>query len=252
MNDIARIARLGVIGIGLSIGAAVAATPGIASADLFPPPFDPNDFAISLNGMTLFQVGSATATSGLGDFAIADGAGSNAVADGGFGDFASADGSGSFAAAGSDAAGATGNNFDSASAFGDGTIAEAGFNGSGDSASVVGNDAVSFVGFNGSFDSVSAVGNDTLAEAGLGTVAAPANFDFASVWGILTATPNIATVDAIGGTGDLAFVVDPLGSIGSEAFAGLGNNFDLAGAWGDDLNVVSTLADFIFHIAPFF
>jgi hypothetical protein len=226
MGTASRIGRLGMLAGGLGVAAAVAATPGTASADPFPPPFDPNDFAISLNGMTLFQVGSATATSGLGDFAIADGANSNAVADGGFGDFASADGIGSFA--------------------------EAGFNGSGDSANVAGDGSVAFVGFNGSGDSASAIGNDTLAEAGLGTVAVPANFDFASDWGTLTAIPDVATVDAIGGSGDLAFVVDPLGTIGSEAFAGLGNNFDLAGVFGDNLIVDSVLSDFLFHIAPFF
>jgi hypothetical protein len=252
MSTAPRIGRLAMLAGGLGIAAAVAATPGTASADPFPPPFDPNDFAISLNGMTLFQVGSATATSGLGDFAIADGANSNAVADGGFGDFASADGSDSFAAAGSTLANATGNNFDFASADGIGSFAEAGFNGSGDSASVAGDGSVAFVGFNGSGDSVSAIGNDTLAEAGLGTVAVPANFDFASDWGTLTAIPDVATVDAIGGSGDLAFVVDPLGTIGSEAFAGLGNNFDLAGVFGDNLIVDSVLSDFLFHIAPFF
>jgi hypothetical protein len=240
------------LAVGLGIGAAVAAAPGTASADPFPPPFDPNDFAISLNGMTLFEVGSAHATSGLGDFAIADGANSNAVAYGGFGDFASADGSGSFAAAGSLVANATGNNFDFASADGIGGSAQAGFNGSGDSASAAGDGSVALAGFHGSGDSVSAVGNDTLAEAGLGTAAVPANFDFASDWGTLTAMPNVATVDAIGGSGDLAFVVDPLGTIGSEAFAGLGHNFDLAGVFGDNLIVDSVLSDFLVHIAPFF
>jgi hypothetical protein len=51
---------------------------------------------------------------------------------------------------------------------------------------------------------------------------------------------------------DLAFVLDPFGLIGSRAEAGFGPNFDLAGALGDKLTVDSILADFIFHIAPFF
>jgi hypothetical protein len=32
---------------------------------------------------------------------------------------------------------------------------------------------------------------------------------------------------------DLAFVIDPFGTVGSEAMAGFGNNFDLAGVFGD-------------------
>jgi hypothetical protein len=51
---------------------------------------------------------------------------------------------------------------------------------------------------------------------------------------------------------DLAFVIDPFGTVGSEAMAGFGNNFDLAGAVGDNLTAASTLSDFLFHIAPFF
>lgn len=251
MGAPARIGRLSVLTIGLGIGAAVATAPGIASADVFPPPFDPNNFAISIDGITLFQVGTAHATSGLGDFAIADGAGSDAGAFGGFFDFARADGVDSIAIAGQGDPGETGS-FDSASAVGTDSRAEAGMNGSFDSASSDGHGSFALAGFDGSGDSASAVGNDALAEAGVGTAAVPANFDFASDWGTLTAMPNVATVEALGGTGDLAFVVDPLGVIGSEAFAGLGNNFDVAGVWGDNLIVESILSDFLVHIAPFF
>jgi hypothetical protein len=250
MGTPARMGRLSVLTIGLGIGAAMATAPGIASADVFPPPFDPNNFAISIDGIT-FQVGTAHATSGMGDFAIADGAGSDASAFGGIFDFASADGTGSVAIAGQGDPGETGS-FDSASAVGIDSRAEAGLTGSFDSASSTGNDSFALAGFFGSGDSASAVGNDTLAEAGLGTAALPANFDLASDWGTLTAMPSVATVLAEGGSNDVAFVVDPFGTIGSEAFAGFGGNFDLAGAWGDDLMVLSTLADFIFHIAPFF
>lgn len=245
-----RVGRLSLLTIGLGIGAAVAAAPGIASADVFAP-FDPNNFAISFDGITLFQIGTAHASSGLGDFAIADGAGSDASAFGGLFDFASADGAGSVAIAGQGDPGETGS-FDSASAVGIDSRAEAGLTGSFDSASSTGNGSFALAGFFGSGDSASAVGNDALAEAGVGTAAAPANFDFASDWGTLTALPNVATVEALGGTGDFAFVVDPFGNIGSEAFAGLGNNFDVAGAWGDNLIVDSILSDFLVHIAPFF
>jgi hypothetical protein len=283
MKDIARIGRIGVLAVGLGIGAAVAALPGTASADPFSPfdpndfatsvdglgigaamaaapetasaipaSFDPNDFAISVGGITLFQVGTATATSGMGDIAIADGANSRAVADDGFGDFARADGTGSIAVAGSDAANATGNNFDSASAAGDGSVADAGFTGSFDSASADGTGSVAFPGVDGSVDSASAAGNGALAEAGAGTLLAPANFDFASDLANLTTIPNIAEALAEQGSGDLAFVLDPFGLIGSQAEAGFGGSFDLAGALGDNLTVDSILTDFILHIAPLF
>lgn len=251
MATSARIGRLSVLTIGLGIGAAMATAPGIASADVFPPPFDPNNFAISIDGITLFQVGTAHATSGLGDFAIADGAGSDASAFGGIFDFASADGAGSFAIAGQGDPGETGS-FDSASAVGTDSRAEAGLTGSFDSASSTGNDSFALAGFFGSGDSASAVGNDTLAEAGLGTASAPANFDFASDLTNFTTVPNVATVLAEGGSNDVAFVVDPFGAIGSEAFAGFGGNFDLAGAFGDNFDINSILSDFLSHIAPFF
>lgn len=243
------VGRVGGLAVGLGIGMAAAALPGVASADPFPPPFDPNNFAISIDGITLFQDGTAHAISGLGDFAIADGANSEAVAidgfgdvasaDGansvaaaerGFGDFASADGAGSFAFAGSNIDGTTGNNFDFASALGT---------------------SVAHAGFYGSFDSASAVGDSTNADAGFGNAATPANFDFANAWANLTtATATVAHAEA--GSNDGAFIVDPFGSLGSEATAGMGGNFDLAGVLGDDLNVMAVLSDFLFHIAPFF
>jgi hypothetical protein len=75
------IGRIGILAAGLGIGAAIACTPGIASAD--PVSFDPNDIAISFDGYSLFHEGSASADSGsVGDFnfAFADGAGADAVA----------------------------------------------------------------------------------------------------------------------------------------------------------------------------
>jgi hypothetical protein len=74
MRNDGRIGRLGLLA-GLGLVAALA-TPGAASADTF----DPNDFAISIDGITLFQVGTATAHSALGDIAIADGNNSTAIA----------------------------------------------------------------------------------------------------------------------------------------------------------------------------
>ena len=53
-------------------------------------------------------------------------------------------------------------------------------------------------------------------------------------------------------TTDTAFVDDLFGQMGSTALAGLGNNFDLAGAVGDNLSAGAFGADFLAHILPFF
>jgi hypothetical protein len=251
-------ARLGMLAVGLGIGVAVAATPGTASAT--------TDIDISIDGIDVFNGGgTATAESGMGDMAIAFGPNSFAVAEGGFGDYASAFSTGSVGAgavAGTELSTDTGNNFDFASAFGNDSEANAGgFAGttghSFDFASAFGNVSVAD-GFGGSHDYASSVGDEVESLAG-GSIngAPPADFDSASIWGNLF-TPN--TIEAIaggggfglGGSNDVAFVIDPFGTIGSEAMAGLGNNFDLAGALGDNLNAMATGADFLFHIAPLF
>jgi hypothetical protein len=264
MDTAKRMGRLCALAVGLGIGAAVAATPGTASAT--------TDFDISIDGMDVFNGGgTATATSVLGDMAIAFGPNSNAVAEGGFGDFASAFSTGSigvFAIAGEDAVGATGNNFDFATASGDDSFASAGnpfglfpdtTGSSFDFASTVGNDSVAHAGDNGGGDYASAVGDNVESLAGgSANLTSPADFDWASVWGNLSASTTNLT-EAIaggglngGGSDDLAFVLDPFGTVGSEALAGLGNNFDLAGVFGDNLTAMSTFADFLSHIAPFF
>ena len=159
--------------------AAVAATPGIASAT--------SDFDISIDGIDVFNGGgSATAESGMGDVAIAFGPNSNAISEGGLGDFASAfstGSSGAIAIAGSQDVGASGNNFDYASAVGNNANAFAGHPlaadifpnatpSSFDSASDFGGDgtngiSVALAGFNGSFDSANAIGETGGATAGL-------------------------------------------------------------------------------------
>src|SRR5689334_4505940 len=136
MRHTADIGRLSMMAAGLAIAAAMASIPQVAAADPIDwgtaahdaasdlagstgaapdaLTFDPNNFAVSIDGMT-FQVGSAHADSGQGDIAIADGAFSHANALGGFGDFASAYGPHSTAMAG-DGSMDSGNNFDFASA----------------------------------------------------------------------------------------------------------------------------------------
>jgi hypothetical protein len=107
------LSRLGVLAVGLGIGAAVASTPGIACADEL-------DFQISIDGYDLIPAAdtSALATSGLGDIAIAYGDGSLAAATDGYGDFAEAVGTDSLAVAGQSSS----SNFDSAIDIGNDTV----------------------------------------------------------------------------------------------------------------------------------
>jgi hypothetical protein len=283
--------RFAGLAVGLGLGAAVASTPGIASADtpatdtfswlagLDPgdlsaaalPAASPFDLDISVDGFTLLDLGTgASATSGMGDIAIAFGAGSAAVAEGGFGDYALADSTGSSGAsafAGDEVDGATGNNFDFASAIGNDSIAQAGNPSGGfpdatgssfDFASAAGGGSAADAGFNGSGDSASADGQNVESLAGFSSNAAdPANFDSASVLGN-SSTPTTLTSEAIaggggaglGGSGDSAFVVDPFGTVGSTATAGLGFNSDLAGVFGDALNATATSANNVVDILP--
>jgi hypothetical protein len=206
MNHAKAIGRLSILAVGLGIGAALAYAPGVAAADPVSP-LDPNvaaasvdgvtgtlgtaatdpaalpvlDIAISFSGITLLQEGSATATSGIGDLAIALGAGSDADANFGIFDTAFADGTGSdaFATAGS---------LDTASAVGTGSVATAGF-GNGDVASVFNTGSAldsagagGAAGNLGSNDIAFILGTGSTADAGA-DVSAPGNFDLAAVFG---------------------------------------------------------------------
>jgi hypothetical protein len=149
MMDVHGMARVGVLAVGLGIGAAWAHTP-LASADsssdaastidsllsgAVPAPATPIDLDISFDGYTIYDGGgTALAETTTGDYslAIADGAdsyagasgiggsasaygtGAHAYAQGGTGDYALASGTNANAEAGSLASGATGNNYDSA------------------------------------------------------------------------------------------------------------------------------------------
>jgi hypothetical protein len=272
MKNALGIGRLGMLAVGLGIVAAVAATPGIASAT--------SDFDISIDGIDVFNGGgSATAESGMGDVAIAFGPNSNAISEGGLGDFASAfstGSSGAIAIAGSQAADASGNDFDYANAVGNNATAMAGYPfvadglpsaipSSFDSASDFGGDgtngiSVALAGLNGSFDSANAFGETGGATAGLSPDADdPANFDTATYFGnLFLDTREIGGAfagggpESLGGSNDTAFVDDLFGQVSSTAMAGLGNNFDLAGAVGDNLSADAFGADFLAHILPFF
>jgi hypothetical protein len=231
MKHATRIGRLAGLAVGFGIGAALAATPGVASAD---------DFQISFDGMDLFPTAGneATATTVAGDFglAIAIGDGANASIDAGSGDYALADGTTSSAIIGqygpSDLSSAVANGTDSSAQVSDGNY---------DFASANGDQSLAGAGY-GNFDTATANGTDSgaLASGAIvnNTTLVPGNDDFASAWGPHTIASAGVIVDPLNPTAssnDVAPVFDPFGTVGSEAFAG-GGNFDLAAIFGDGFN----------------
>jgi hypothetical protein len=243
MRHAKAIRRLGTLAVGLGIGAAVAATPGIARADSTAADaaaFDPSalfaesapavsglDLAISIDGFSFLQDGSATAYSGTGDIAIAYGddatASAGSASNPGIFDSAFADGpdAGAYAGVGND---------DSATAIGSGSSASVG-SGDGDT------------GFaDGTGTSVTAGG-----ESNAGTLELAGNDMYASAVG---SDDNAVAEAALGGvstasTGDVAT------SIGnsSDAYAGVGD-YDFAGVFGESLTSAATGGNFLFDLMP--
>jgi hypothetical protein len=177
------IARLSVLAAGLGIGAVVASAGAsadssdwLSSIDAFlsgvaVPAADSSasglNLAISIDGVSLLQQGTAYAYTGSnGDIAIDNGSGATAYAIGTY-DYAAVDGTGSSAAAGGyNAAQATGSNDNTAFVFGDGSHAFAG-----------GSD-----GNPGTFDYAVIFGNNDTALAG-GDAAGAGSYDGAYVEG---------------------------------------------------------------------
>lgn len=254
-------ARLGLLVVGLGIGAAVASMPGVASADpsspfdvnqadpswLLAPAADssPMNFDISINGMDVLNGhGTAVAESGTGDIAIAIGANSTANATGGTGDFAYAEGTNALAASGGNASSSydsaidIGNNVDPSSYPGapDGAYAGAG--------SLIGNDAAGAG--SGSHDLAIDFGNNGLSDVtgfpgdggnsgafagagGLIGAAGDGNNDFAY---------NVGNLDgfglgpaAVNGNNDSASEVGNMTGTNLGSFAGNGNG-DIASELG--------------------
>jgi hypothetical protein len=247
--------RLGLLAMGLGIGAALASTPGVASADSSTDPFSwiggidlgdllsapaqttsALDMQVSIDGFDLFPTAgnTATATSSLGDIAIAIGNGSHAEA--GFYifdnfDSAFADGTNSTAVADT-------GSLNTATALGDGSFAGA-EGGSLDTATALGTGSAA-EGDNGILDTATALGTNTSA------VAVSGNGD------LVTALGTNSAASAILGSNDLAFVL----GTGSTADTGAGlvlplpGNFDLAAAFGDMLHAVATGGNFLIDIPP--
>lgn len=229
-----RLSRLGMLAVGLGVGAAVASTPGIAAADasidpfsffdpsdLFGslasvPAFDSSNISISFDGISLVQEGTAhaTTTAGTGDFAFADGAGADATATGGFGNTAFADGANALGASGG-----SGAYFDHAVDIGNNTLGGPGFHDgafAGD-ATVIDNDSTT--GGTGSFDNAIDIGNNGV-DAGAGGNSGA----FAGAGGLIGSGGD--------GNGDTALEIGNLNgeNLGPAAVAG---NLDGASQFGD-------------------
>lgn len=240
------IARLGLLAVGLGIGAAFASMPGIASADnTSTDPFSligainpggpdipaassaPLNLAISINGKDLYTHGTAVAESGKGDFAIASGDSSFACAgcsdSPGTHDFAYAHGANTSADSGF-------GNFDTAIANHGGFDAAAGA---------------------GNFDTAIANGANAFANAGGALGTSTGNFDFADAVGAnakaLAGAINSTTINS---NNDVALVLDPSGTAGSTALAGDGNNDLAAVLFADGLTANAAPGDHLVDILP--
>jgi hypothetical protein len=169
------IARLGTLAVGLGVGAAMAHSP-VASADsstdwlssidsllsggALPAPSSGLDLAISFDGYSLFQEGSANADTTTGEYGLAIAYGSDALAsaEGGTGDYAFADGTNALADAGG-GLGDTGANYDSAIDIGNNDLPLEGF---ADGAYAGNSDLIGAIdGGTGSYDTAIDIGNNT-------------------------------------------------------------------------------------------
>jgi hypothetical protein len=256
-----RFARLGMLAVGLGIGAAWAHTP-VAAADSSSdwlssidgllsgalPAADPSglNLAISFDGMSLVQDGNATATTASGEYglAIAYGDGATATAEGGTGNYALADGTNAEAAAGG-AAGSTGNNFDSAIDIGKNgdAVSDGDYNGAYAGAGNIAGDPDGPG--SGSYNTAIDIGNnasgtfDDGAHAGSGGLAGlgdDGNHDFAIDFGN-NSNGSFQGAEALGGNGDSASYLGNIsvadGSNGHFAYAGFGDN-DIANVVGNN------------------
>jgi hypothetical protein len=214
-------ARLGVVAVGLGIGASVAHSP-VALAD--------SDFQISFDGQDLFpEAGnSATATTVAGEYglAIASGDGATAVAEGGTGDYALASGTNALAEAGSLTA-SSGNNYDAAYDIGNntnefadrpnGAFAGAGsLNGYADSGTNSHDTAIDIGNNTGYYDGAYA-GDGNLFDVGTA-----GNGDTAYTYGNIDGFADYAVADA--GNDNYASVSGDQTGPGISSFAGNGND----------------------------
>jgi hypothetical protein len=213
------------------------------------------NLAISVGGATLLQSGSATASSGLGDIAIAFGANSNATATGGFLNTATAFGAHSTAvsqggfdnlatAMGTNSSAQTSaGHFAEASAFGTNSAA-ATSQGYLNSARAFGTNAAASAG-GGNTDTATALGNNSTAQALNGT----SNFadalgagSTASCGGTSPTAPGSFTVASVVGTNSTAHASGNLTVFGTGGLAvALGNTLDADATGNVVINIVTPL-----------
>lgn len=258
------IAKLGMLAVGLGIGAAIASVPGTAAADsssdwlssidslltgaALPAATDTGslNLAISIDGMTLFQEGSAEAYSGTtGDIAIASGAGTSAYAFGtdNYADVLGTDSSG--VAGGYNAAEASGSSDDTAFIDGNNDYAYSGGDGSGDPgtfdyAVIFGNDDKAYAGGDaagaGSYDGAYVEGND------LGTANAQGADYLADILKFYGTSADSSTSAASESTNLLSALDGGSAADGSNWLSDLLGWFDGAGAAADGSHLLSELA----------
>jgi hypothetical protein len=295
--NVSGLGRLGMLAVGLGVGAAVAHSPvasADSSADLLSsidslvsggalPAADPStlNLAISFDGYSLVEDGSAYAYTASGEYglAIAYGAASVAEAQGGIGDYALAVGTKAGAYAGTDTS--SGNNFDSAIDIGTNSSDSddvSATDGSYDTAIQIGNNTGYGDGsdvFDGNHDTAIQIGSNTgnsdYPEAGYG------NYDTAvndgsftgSGYGSFAGNGNVNLADAVGNqsdataggwdagatsNGNIADVLDPSGTDGSYADAGANSStalggYDLAAVLGVDDSTASAVgSQFLYDI----
>lgn len=277
------IGPLGLLAVGLGIGAASTATPGIASADSSTDPFswlggiDPLpaattpalDIQISIDGTDLFPAtgNTAQAFSGMGDIAIAIGNGSYAGSGAGTSmgqtltpglfDIAVANGTNSLASAGQ-------GNFDSAFADGANSIAAVGgFNdvsSNGDWAAAIGQntDAESGVFTNFPSQNDGALVFDPFGTLYSNAQAGDGNSDFASVFGANSTAyaggngAENAGGPYMSGNFDLASVFGNSSHALAGANTGAPGDFDLGAVFGDGFGptTAATGGNFLVDILP--
>lgn len=238
------VGRLSILAVGLSIVIGTAATAAAAPTmpvdpapvvpDLTIPAADPAaglDLSIWVDGVPLFQSGTADAESGTGGIAIAFG--NNSFANASTGQAGSGLFNTAVALGNESDAQSGGGNFDSAFADTD------------SKALAIGGNSDTAVATDGGF--AEAGGNSSLS--------LPGNNDFAYYDGPAPSPDTGALAGFVGddttaGSNDIAAVFDPSGTVGSLALAGDGN-FDLAAVFGDALSsTAATGGNFLVDIVP--
>jgi hypothetical protein len=230
-----KIGRLGMLAVGLGLGAAMAHSP-VASADasndwlssvdsflggLSPAAATPVNIDISFDGMTIYDGGgTATATTVAGQYglAIAEGDHANAVAEGGTGNYALADGTYALAKAGSEATGATNSSYDSAIDIGNNPVPNT-ITGAPDGAYAGGGSLIGGVdsGTAGSsHDTAYDIGNNT------GTITTPGDFDGGNSGAFAGDGQLIGLSGA--GNGDTAYTAGDINGFGDGSASVDGNN----------------------------